>query len=918
MGLRKVFGAYRFQLIRQFLGESVLVTVMALVIALAAISLISPYFDSFAGKPVTTQFAGSGLWWLVLPAGALLVGLLSGSYPAMLLSALQPVQGVKGGPQLAVAGGLSRKILVVIQFTISIAMIISTGILFNQMAYLQSKHPGFDKDRVIVIPTFNDVLDNFQPWKEALLQHTGVAGVTHSNSLPGLAGNIGQVSTGTVQRVDDPGNTRHDVQGLNVALDFVETLGMELLAGRSHSGAMSRDSEALNIVINETAQRVLGWNTPEEAIGQEVLFGRGWTGTVIGVVRDFHFRSMHLKIEPLVLFLGGGLHLAVRLHPGDPGQALDYIENQWLRMFPDFPFAYTFLDENIERLYRSEVRIGYVFGVFALVAVFLACLGLFALVSFTMERRTREIGVRKALGASVQQVLALLSGEFVGLVLIANVLAWPAAWLTMQRWLESLRLPHGDRLGDLFSFRRHRPADHAGHHRLSRGSDRTRQSGGRAEEASEPMKHVVIVGGGFAGLNAAKKLGGRRDVRVTLVDRQNYHLFQPLLYQVAMAGLSPADIATPIRSVLARCQEHLGAAGIGRRCRLAGADRIGGFRPAGVRLPAALLRVDPELFRPRRLGGARAEPEDDPTGHRDPQASAKRLRSGGTDRRPRDSAGSYADLCRNRRRTHRRRAGGRHRGNEPFHARKGLPPHRHPAYAGHPDRVRSAHPLDVLRAAGGPGGPGPGKARRAGLAQHPGDGDRRTRRAGGPGAYCVLNGALGGRAYGGLKSRFRGPRRAMNWMGGMRRAASRRTAGAAQSRIRGGRVTLDRGGRVVVDEDLSIPGHPNVFVAGRPGLFHPPDRQSPLPGTAPVAIQQGRFVARTICRDLAGKQREPFRFVDRGQMATIGRSRAVAEIGRLQVLRLDSRGSRGWWSTSISSWVSRTDCSSCCIGPGPT
>ncbi len=437
VGLRKVFGAYRFQLIRQFLGESVLVTAMALVIALAAVLLISPYFDSFAGKPVTTGFAGSGFWWLVLPAGALLVGLLSGSYPAMLLSALQPVQSVKGGSQLAAAGGLSRKILVVIQFTISIAMIISTGILFNQMAYLQSKHPGFDKDRVIVIPTFNDVLDNFQLWKEALLQHTGVAGVTHSNSLPGLAGNIGQVSTGTIQRVDDPGNTRHDVQGLNVALDFVETLGMELLAGRSHSGAMSRDSEALNIVINETAQRVLGWNTPEEAIGQEVLFGRGWTGTVIGVVRDFHFRSMHLKIEPLVLFLGGGLHLAVRLHPGDPGRALDFIENQWLRMFPDFPFAYTFLDENIERLYRSEVRIGYVFGVFALVAVFLACLGLFALVSYTMERRTREIGVRKALGASVQQVLALLSGEFVGLVLLANVLAWPAAWLTMQRWLES-------------------------------------------------------------------------------------------------------------------------------------------------------------------------------------------------------------------------------------------------------------------------------------------------------------------------------------------------------------------------------------------------------------------------------------------------------------------------------------------------
>ena len=437
VGLRKVFGAYRFQLIRQFLGESILVTSMALVIALAAISLISPYFDSFAGKPVTTQFTGAGIWWLTLPAGALLMGLLSGSYPAVLLSAMQPVQGVKGGRQIEAAGGLSRKILVVTQFTISIAMIISTGILFDQMEYLQSKQLGFDKEQVIVIPTVGDVLEDFLPWKEALLQHTGVAAVTHSRSLPGLEGNIGQVSTGTIQRVDDPDNARHDVQGLNVGLDFVETLGMVVLAGRAHSSALVRKSEEVNVVINETAQRVLGWDTPEAAIGQEVRFGNGSTKTVIGVVRDFHFRSMHLKIEPIVLFLGGGLHLAVRLHPDDTENTLDYIESQWSSFFPGFPIAYTFLDENIERLYRSEVRIGYVFGVFALVAVFLACLGLFALVSFTVERRTREIGVRKALGASIQQVLALLSGEFVGLVLIANVFAWPAAWLIMQRWLGS-------------------------------------------------------------------------------------------------------------------------------------------------------------------------------------------------------------------------------------------------------------------------------------------------------------------------------------------------------------------------------------------------------------------------------------------------------------------------------------------------
>ncbi len=437
VGLRKVLGAYRSQLIRQFLGESVLVTATALMIALVVLLLISPYIDSFAGKPVTAAFTGHLLWLLALPVVALIIGLLSGSYPAFLLSAMQPIQGVKGDRRLDTAGAMSRKILVVIQFSISIALIISTGILFNQMEYLRNKRLGFDKNQVIVIPTFSEVVDDFQPWKDALLQHTGVIGVTQSRYLPGLAGNIGQVETVTIHRVDDPGNTRHDVQGLNVGLDFVETLGMELLAGRSHSGAFAREAERMNIVINETARRALGWETPEAAIDRQVRFGNDATCTVIGVIGDFHFRSLHLKIEPLVLFLGGGSHLSVRLQPGDMGGTLDMIESQWLRSFPGFPFAYTFLDENIDRLYRSEVAISYVIGVFAMVAVFLACLGLFALVSFTAELRTREIGIRKSLGASVQRMLALLSGEFIGLVLLANVFAWPAAWLFMQRWLAS-------------------------------------------------------------------------------------------------------------------------------------------------------------------------------------------------------------------------------------------------------------------------------------------------------------------------------------------------------------------------------------------------------------------------------------------------------------------------------------------------
>ena len=450
VGLRKVLGAHRIQLILQFLGESVLVTAAALIIALVVLLLISPYIDGFAGKPVTAAFTGHLPWLLALPVVALILGLLSGSYPAFLLSAMQPIQGVKGGRRLASAGAMSRKILVVIQFSISIALIISTGILFSQMEYLRNKRLGFDQNQVIVIPTFNDVLDKFQPWKEALLQHADVIGVTQSRSLPGLAGNIGQVDTVTIQRVDDPGNTRHDAQGLNVGLDFVETLGMELIAGRSHDGAFAREAERLNIVINETALRALGWETAEAAIDQQLRFGNDATRTVIGVIRDFHFRSLHLKIEPLVLFLGGGSHMALRLQPGDMGGTLDMIESQWSRFFPDFPFAYTFLDENIDRLYRSEVATSYVIGVFAMVAVFLACLGLFALVSFTVELRTREIGIRKSLGASVHRMLALLSAEFIGLVLLANFFAWPSAWLVMQRWLESFAYRTEVELGVFF------------------------------------------------------------------------------------------------------------------------------------------------------------------------------------------------------------------------------------------------------------------------------------------------------------------------------------------------------------------------------------------------------------------------------------------------------------------------------------
>ena len=458
IGMRKILGASRLHLVRQYLGESVLLSVAALLIALLAVWLVSPWFDGLTGMPASAGFMGHVLWWPALPAVAIFIGLLSGGYPALKLSSFGAIPGLKesrlGHPgrlgrlgRLGLPGrpgrsfesdrAFSRKLLVVVQFAISIALIIGTGVLFGQIGYIQNKHLGFDREQVIAIPSIAQVAYQYQPWKDELLGYSGVTDVSQGIYLPGLTGNIGRITTETAWRVDDPDQVKHDLQGIIVAAGYAETLGLELLVGRTFSGPLDSQAESDKILLNESALRVLGWDSPEEALGRQVRFGIGMTQTVIGVVRDFHLRSLHLPIEPLAIMYGRGQLMAVRMQPGETAATLDFIEQAWKRHFPDFPFAFSFIDEDLDRLYRAEQRIGYVFAVFALVGVLLACLGLFALVSYTVERRTREIGIRKALGASARRMLAMLSTEFVGLVLLANALAWPAAWLFMSRWLES-------------------------------------------------------------------------------------------------------------------------------------------------------------------------------------------------------------------------------------------------------------------------------------------------------------------------------------------------------------------------------------------------------------------------------------------------------------------------------------------------
>ena len=476
IGMRKVLGASRLHLVRQYLGESVLLALAAVLIALLAVWLVSPWFDGLTGMPASAGFMGHVLWWAALPAVAVFIGLLSGVYPAIRLSSFGAIPGLKEGRPFETDRAFSRKLLVVVQFAISIALIIGTGVLFSQISYIRNKPLGFVKEQVIAIPSIAEVAYKYQPWKDDVLRYSGVSAVSQGIYLPGLAGNIGRVTTETAWRVDDPDQVKHDLQGIIVAAGYVETLGMEMLAGRSFSGPLESRAESEKILINETALRVLGWDTPEEALGRQVQLGIGMTQTVIGVVRDFHLRSLHLPIEPLVILYGRGQLMAIRIQPGDTMRTLDYIEEAWARYFPDFPFAFSFIDEDIDRLYQAERSIGYVFAVFALVGVLLACLGLFALVSYTVEQRVREIGIRKALGGfhapharhAVCRIRRSRAPRqrpgLAGCLAVHEPLA------------RILRLPNRFGVGNLLRFRGRGPVDHGADHRIPRDPDRIGQS----------------------------------------------------------------------------------------------------------------------------------------------------------------------------------------------------------------------------------------------------------------------------------------------------------------------------------------------------------------------------------------------------------------------------------------------------------
>ena len=449
VGVRKVIGGHRSQLIKQFLGESILLSCVALVFAFALMELLLPTFNGLVGKKLDFNYLDNPVLLLLMVGVAVVVGLIAGSYPAFFLSAFLPVQVLKGLVHRGSKGNWFRRVLVVFQFVLSVILIVSTIVLYQQHHFLTNKDLGFDKEHVISVPLsfLPNRARNYELFKHELLRNPRISGVTSSTNKPGVTDHNG-IQIRASGSAEDRG-----IGIIYVDHDYLETLDIELAAGRDFSKDIASDTKHA-ILLNESAREFLG---AEFGPGKLVeLFWRMqdkivpvYDGTIIGVVRDFNHHPLDIRPQPIVFAIAQAdwnyRQALIRIGPQSIPETVHFIRAQWQRLFPDQPFRFSFLAQDIEQVYRPLRRWQTIFGYFALLAVFIACLGLFGLASFATEQRTKEIGIRKILGASVSGIVLLLSKEFTKLVLVSNLIAWPVAYYAMNRWLQDFayRIPIG-------------------------------------------------------------------------------------------------------------------------------------------------------------------------------------------------------------------------------------------------------------------------------------------------------------------------------------------------------------------------------------------------------------------------------------------------------------------------------------------
>ena len=434
VGVRKALGSERSSLISQFLTEAIMLSFLSLILAIVLANVALPFFNNLANAQIVFPFK-SAIFWSIALAMGVVVGILAGSYPAFFLSAFKPLKVLKSSVELEGKGGYLRNSLVVFQFMISVMLLIGTGVIYKQLNYIQTKKLGFNKEQVLIVKNAYALDHQSHTFKEEILKLPNVENATVSSYLPTPSSRSDNSFFPEGQLQQDKGL---NMQKWEVDYDFVKTLDLRMKDGRAFDQSFPSDSSG--IIINETAAKVLGYANP---IGKKIFemenpnTQKQQLYTILGVVKNFHFESLRRNIGALSLVLKPSYGLvAVRLKGGDYAHTVGQVEKLWKRMAPGQPFNYRFMDEDFDNEYRSEQRVGQIFIIFAAISIIIGCLGLFGLSAYTAERRTKEIGVRKVLGASVSNIVGLLSKDFIKLVLLAILFGSPIAWYAMNRWLQ--------------------------------------------------------------------------------------------------------------------------------------------------------------------------------------------------------------------------------------------------------------------------------------------------------------------------------------------------------------------------------------------------------------------------------------------------------------------------------------------------
>lgn len=439
IGIRKVFGAYKWQLFYQFISESAILTFIALLFAFFISIELLPLFNSVSGKSITAGMLLKPLPVFSIVLLGILVTVFAGGYPAIILSNSKLINILKSGFRVSSSGGGLRKSLIVFQFVISIFLIATTIIILQQLSFIQHINLGYDKEHVIVLPVDNQMRQNYDAIKKAISANPNVVSVSGGYEPPVF------VQWGDGISVDNGGIKKQLlVNAMPVDLDYLKTLGLQIIAGSDYTLAdlqqMDTSNNGANLhytyMINETAAKALGWS-PQQAIGKTI--SKGVTGEIKAVVKDFHIASLHEPIKPVVIFLDPNFvnDFFIKISGKNIPATIQFLQTVWKERVPQQPFEYHFLDDDYNHLYIAEQRTAQVFGAFSTIAILLACLGLFALAAFTTIQRTKEIGIRKVLGASLANVTLLISAEFIKLVFAAIIIATPLAWLASQKWIQN-------------------------------------------------------------------------------------------------------------------------------------------------------------------------------------------------------------------------------------------------------------------------------------------------------------------------------------------------------------------------------------------------------------------------------------------------------------------------------------------------